>query len=188
VLGFLVAERIFRKRPNLDEGAMTNLRANLVNRGRLAAEAERIGLGPALLLGRGEESSGGREKASVLSDAFEAVVGAVFLDGGVRPVRSLVGRLFGGEVDKAPASGAPASDPKTTLQEWAQARGWGLPRYRLVSSAGPDHAREFVVEVVVGGQPAGRGPGRSKRRAEQTAAREALAHLAPTSRDSGSGI
>lgn len=179
VLGFLVAERILRRRPDLDEGGMTRLRSSLVNAGSLAAEAARIGLGRALLLGRGEEGSGGRGKASLLADAFEALVGAMFLDGGIRPVRSLVRRLFGERIDGA-TSRFGAGDAKTELQELFQSRGWVLPRYRLVEQSGPDHAREFVVEVVGGGHVSARGAGTSKKRAEQAAAAAALEEIRGT--------
>ncbi len=176
VLGFLVAERIFRRRCDLDEGTMTRVRASLVNTGALAAEASRIGLGRALLLGKGEDNTGGRGKASLLADAFEALVGAMFLDGGVRPVRSLVKRLFGERIEAAAVQFG-AGDAKTELQELFQSRGWAPPQYRLVQQSGPDHAREFLIEVSGGGQVWGRGAGTSKKRAEQAAAAEALARL-----------
>lgn len=177
VLGFLVAERIVRHRADLDEGAMTRLRASLVNTGSLAEEGSRIGLGDALLLGRGEENSGGRQKPSLLADGFEAVIGAMFLDGGIRPVRRLANRLWSRAIASAPILGERSSDPKTELQERVQARGWQLPRYRLVDQRGPDHAREFVVEVVVNGTILGSGTGTSKKRAEQAAATAALKNL-----------
>lgn len=177
VLGFLVAERVVRRRADLDEGAMTRLRATLVNTGSLAAEAERIGLGDALLLGRGEDLSGGRRKESLLADGFEAVVGAMFLDGGIRPVRTLVTRLFRSSIEAAPGPGTRATDAKTELQEFVQQRGWPLPRYRVVGETGPDHAREFSVEVLVRHEVAGVGHGTAKKRAEQEAAASALRAL-----------
>lgn len=178
VLNFLVAERIMRRRPELDEGEMTRLRASMVNARHLAREAVELGLDRALRLGRGEENSGGRTKASLLADAMEAVIGAVFLDGGIRPARSLILRRFGPLIEKAPAQGAKNTDPKTRLQETAQANGWELPVYRLVEEHGPDHAREFVVEVLLKGECRGRGQGSSKKQAEQIAAAAALAGLA----------
>ncbi len=177
VLGFLVAERIVRRRPDLDEGAMTRLRSSLVNTLSLADEARRIGLGDALLLGKGEEKGGGRAKPTLLADGFEAVVGAMFLDGGIRPVRTLVTRLFGTQIARVPARGERRSDPKTELQEKVQGKGLPLPRYRLVEQRGPDHAREFVIDVVVDGEVAGVGVGTSKKRAEQAAAQAALETL-----------
>jgi ribonuclease III len=177
VLGFLVAERVVRRRPDLDEGAMTRLRSSLVNTLQLAEEADRAGLGDALLLGRGEEQSGGRRKPTLLADGFEAIVGAMFLDGGMRPVRTLVRRLFGAQIETAAKPGERTNDPKTELQERVQARGWPLPRYRIVEQRGPDHAREFVIEVVVNGASVGTGTGSSKKRAEQAAARAALVEV-----------
>jgi ribonuclease-3 len=178
VLGFLVAERIVRRRPDLDEGGMTRLRARLVNTRHLALEAEALGLGDALLLGRGEELSGGRTKHSLLADSFEAVLGAVFLDGGVRAARRLVWRLFGAFIDEvAGTSGRRGLDPKTELQELLQARGTSLPVYRVLEASGPDHARHFRVAVLVGDEICAEGKGSAKKRAEQAAAAAALAVL-----------
>lgn len=174
VLSFLVADRIVRRRSDLDEGAMTRLRASMVNTHRLAKEAVRMDLGRAVRLGKGEESSGGREKLSILADTTEALIGAIYLDGGIRPVRSLILRLFGPEIDHAGTRPAGNWDPKTRLQELVQARGILLPEYRLISESGPDHSREFEVEVLVEGQVIGRGVGSAKKRAEQAAASEAL--------------
>jgi ribonuclease-3 len=177
VLNFLVADRIVRRRSDLDEGAMTRLRASMVNTHRLAKEAVRMDLGRAVRLGKGEERSGGREKLSILADTTEALIGAIYLDGGIRPVRSLILRLFGPEIDHAGTRPAGNWDPKTRLQELVQARGIVLPEYRLVSESGPDHSRQFEVEVLVDGQVIGRGAGSAKKRAEQAAASEALKAL-----------
>jgi ribonuclease-3 len=177
VLNFLVADRIVRRRPDLDEGAMTRLRASMVNTHRLAKEAERLDLGLAVRLGKGEDRSGGRQKLSILADTTEAVIGAIYLDGGIRPVRSLILRLFGTEIDSAGTRPAGNWDPKTRLQELVQARGLVLPEYRLLSETGPDHSREFVIEVLVEGEVIGRGTGSAKKRAEQAAASEALRTL-----------
>ncbi|MCU0232222.1 MAG: ribonuclease III [Acidobacteria bacterium] len=180
VLNFLVADRIVRRRPDLDEGAMTRVRASLVNTHRLAKEAARLGLGRVIRLGKGEERSGGREKLSILADTTEAVIGAIYLDGGIRPVRSLILRLFGPEIESAGTQPAGNWDPKTRLQELVQARSILLPEYRLVAESGPDHSREFVVEVQVEGVVVGRGRGSAKKRAEQAAASEALRTLKQT--------
>lgn len=177
VLGFVVAERIVRRRPDLDEGAMTRLRARLVNTRSLADEAKRLGLGEALLLGRGEERTGGRDKPSLLADALEAVIGAVFLDGGVRAARTFVMRLFARAIEETPGRGARSRDPKTALQEFLQARGLALPVYSLSGQEGPDHARAFVIEVIVDGRVLGLGRGTAKKRAEQEAAAIALDKL-----------
>lgn len=178
ILGFLVADQIVRERPDLDEGGMTRLRSALVNTRSLAAEAEKLGLGQALLLGRGEDLSGGREKPALLADAFEAIVGALYLDGGLDPVRRLVERLFGQRVAGWPAQAGVQADPKTRLQEWCQSRGWDLPQYVVVGEEGPDHSKHFVVQVLVQGEPAGQGEGTAKKRAEQTAAARALDQFA----------
>lgn len=177
VLGFLVAELIVRMHPQMGEGAMTRLRASLVNTRSLAAEARRVGLGDALLLGRGEERTGGRQKPSLLADGFEALVGAVFLDGGITPTRALVRRLFAERIRETEDDRQRHVDAKTELQELLQARGRGLPEYRIVEAAGPDHARRYRIEVWGNGELLGRGAGSAKKRAEQAAAREALSQL-----------
>jgi ribonuclease-3 len=177
VLGYLVADRIFRRRPDLDEGGMTRLRAALVNARSLAGEAAELGFGESMLLGRGEESSGGRSRPSLLADAFEAVIGAMLLDGGIRPVRKLVRRTFGARIEGARKAASVWCDAKTRLQEYAQAKGWELPVYRMLDQSGPDHARSFVIEVFLDGETRGHGEGTSKKRAEQRAAAEALERL-----------
>ena len=177
VLGFLVAERIFKRREDLDEGGMTRLRASLVNMRALAQRAERLELGEELKLGVGEERSGGRAKPSILADAYEAVIGAVFLDGGVRAARSFIGREFGESITSARERRGKGHDAKTALQELLQARGWELPRYEPSGRSGPDHARVYEVTVYVQGEAAGRGEGSSKKTAEQDAARRALGTL-----------
>ncbi|GAB4372204.1 MAG: ribonuclease III [Acidobacteriota bacterium] len=187
VIGFLVAERIVRRRPELDEGAMTRLRARLVNTRALADQARRLGLGKALALGRGEELTGGRDKDSLLADAFEAVIGALFLDGGVRAARRFVNRIVAKEIDESRSGRGGQRDAKTALQELAQARGWPLPAYHVIAEQGPDHARRFVVEVRLPGGRSGRGEGSSKKRAEQRAARAALEAISGTASDTAHG-
>ncbi|MDQ7006301.1 MAG: ribonuclease III, partial [Acidobacteriota bacterium] len=177
VLGFLVAERIVRRRPDMGEGNMTRLRSSLVNTQNLAEEAGRLGLGSALLLGKGEEGTGGRSKPALLANGFEAVIGALFLDGGIRPVRTLVRRLFTKRIEQWPTDHASRMDAKTRLQEFCQARGWPLPVYQVVRESGPDHQRRFTIEVLVQGRSRGRGSGTAKRRAEQAAAADALERL-----------
>lgn len=177
VLGMLVAERIVQRRPELDEGAMTRLRSSLVSTRNLSREAATLNLGECLLLGRGEERSGGRTKPSLLADAYEAVVAAMYLDGGIRVVRSLVRRVFGKRIDDSSVRTGAHGDPKTTLQELVQAQGWLLPHYRLIDEHGPDHDRTFTVEVVINGSVRGSGSGSSKKRAEQEAAMQALQAL-----------
>jgi len=174
VLGLLAAERLYREHPDEPEGELSKRKGFLVSRPVLAGRAEELGLGEALRLGVGEERSGGREKASLLADALEALIGAVYLDGGLAAARKVVDPLLtaGGT---RPAHGA--RDPKTRLQEVAQGRGWALPEYRLLDASGPDHAKRFRVECRLQGEPAGVGEGRTKKAAEQDAAAAALEEL-----------
>lgn len=173
VLGFLAGEYLYSALPEAREGELTALRAALVNAVALAGFARQIELGPLLLLSKGEAASGGRERAALLSAAFEAVVGALYLDHGVERTREIVLQIIAPEVERL-AEGALEKDAKSRLQELAQARWQITPLYRTVEERGPDHAREFTVEVVIGEEPYGRGSGRSKQAAEQAAAREAL--------------
>jgi len=176
VLGLLVAERLYRDFPELSEGEMTRLRAALVQRDTLARAARSIGLGDYLYLGRGEEASGGRKKPTNLAAALEAVLGAVYLDGGMVAAEKVVWLLLEVEIDRV--AGQPGEvDYKSRLQELVQARYQVTPDYRALGATGPDHARRFTVEVVVGGEVLGRGSGKSKRAAETQAARIALERL-----------
>ena len=174
VLGMVAAEHLFRTRPELPEGELTKLKSQLVSRPALALHAGELGLGDELRLGVGEERSGGRGKASLLADVYEAILGAVFLDAGLAPAAKLVRRHL--EADLGRRSATP-SDAKTRLQEAVQARGRGLPRYDLLAAEGPDHAKRFTVECWLGERRAGVGEGRSKKVAEQAAAAAALAAL-----------
>ena len=177
VLGFLVAEEIVRRHPDMSEGVMTRLRASLVNTRSLALAAQDLRLGERLRLGRGEERSGGRNKPSLLADGFEALIGAVFLDGGIRPARRITRRIFGGRIREAQPDEHRHVDAKTELQELLQSRGKPLPEYRVADADGPDHARRYRIEVWADGTCLGRGSGTAKKRAEQAAAREALSLL-----------
>jgi ribonuclease III len=175
VLGLVISELLMEQQPSADEGALSRLRADLVNATALAERARALGLDAHLRLGRGEEQSGGRGKARLLSGVFEAVLGALYLDGGLAVVHALVVREFGASLRAAPSA---LGDPKTQLQELLQARGLGVPVYATTASRGPAHAREFEVEVHSGERVMGSGCGRTKRQAEQEAARAALALLA----------
>lgn len=168
VLGFLAAEHLYLSNPKRPEGELTRMRASLVCEGSLAGAAADVGLSGDLLLGRGEEATGGRERPSLLADAMEALLGAIYLDGGVEPARMFVRRFVSGR------SGARDSDYKTRLQEELQREPAKTYAYRLVEASGPDHAKVFTVEVLIDDAPAGRGTGSSKKEAEQAAAREAL--------------
>jgi len=171
VLGLVVTDHIFRTYADLPEGELAKLRAAVVNSEVLAEVATSVGLGPALLLGRGEDLSGGREKPSILADAMEAVLGAVYLDGGWGAASALVMSLLGERIQEA-ALGPGGQDYKTRLQELATRRADQLPRYD-VSDDGPDHAKRFYATVYLGDREVGRGEGRSKKQAEQAAARSA---------------
>jgi ribonuclease-3 len=175
VLGTVAAEWLFRRHPEMPEGDLSKRKSYLVSAPVLAGLADDLGIGKSLLLGVGEERSGGREKPSLLADSAEAVLGAIYMDGGLAPVRELVSRLLAQVVEERPR--IHETDTKTRLQEALQARGWSLPEYRLVAEMGPDHEKRFVVECRVCDRAAGRGEGRSKKVAEQRAAAEALESL-----------
>jgi len=171
VLGLVVTDHVFRTYPDLPEGHLAQVRAAVVNAGALAEVAEELELGRALLLGKGEHASGGREKPSILADAMEAVIGSVYLDGGWDAADALVMGLLGPRIAEA-AAGPGGHDFKTRLQELAARRYDQLPRYE-VHGEGPDHAKHFTAVVHLAGQPAGSGEGRSKKQAEQAAAKAA---------------
>ncbi len=178
VLGLTVTEHLYCTHPDLPEGQLAKLRASVVNMHALAGVARSLGeggLGSYLLLGRGEELTGGRDKASILADTTEALIGAVFLEHGIDVSRELVHRLFGPLMVEAPLLGA-GLDWKTSLQELTAAADLGVPEYR-VDEQGPDHLKEFTATVVVGGQDRGSGSGRTKKEAEQRAAETAWREL-----------
>jgi ribonuclease-3 len=185
ILGFVIADALRREAPLAEVGHLTRRRAYLVSEVALAPRADRLGLGAALRLGKGEDSSGGREKPSLLADAFEAVVAAIYLDGGMGEARDFILRQFPGGRETSPSS--EMGDPKTRLQELLQARGEGLPEYRLTSQSGPDHDRSFTVELVIGGRSVATGEGRTKKAAGAEAARIALARLEPTAGPTAGG-
>jgi ribonuclease-3 len=175
VLGLVVTVHIYDEYPELPEGALAKVRAAVVNAEVLADLATRIGLGPALRLGKGEAGSGGATKPSILADAMEAVIAAVYLDGGWDAAADLVLGLLGDQITEA-AAGPGGQDFKTRLQELAARRFDQLPRYH-VRSEGPDHSKRFSATVRLGGQVRGEGEGRSKKQAEQAAARVAWQDL-----------
>lgn len=174
VLGLAVTDMIFVWYPSLPEGEMAKLRASTVNMAVLADVARRVGLGDELLLGRGEEQSGGRDKTSILADALEAVLGAVYLDQGIQEARRLVEEWVGPLIREHVEQDV-VRDFKTNFQEMAAKRG-AFPDYRITSS-GPDHAKRFRAEVFLGDELFGIGEGRSKKEAEQAAAKDATARL-----------
>ncbi len=176
VLGLVVTDHIYRAYSELPEGELAKVRASVVNSAVLAEVASGLQLGSAVFLGKGEETSGGRSKPSILADAMEAVIGAVYLDGGWDAASELVLRLLADRIDEA-VQGPGGNDFKTRLQELATRAFDTLPRYE-VDEEGPDHAKRFFAVVYVGGEERGRGEGRSKKQAEQEAAREAWEALA----------
>jgi len=175
VLGWVIADLVYRRFADLAEGALTDLRKSVVNATALAEVAVEMRLGDHLLLGRGEDAAGGRQKVSILSDAIEAVFGAVYLDGGSAAAFDLIERLFLSRLEDAVGT-LDRLDFKSTLQELTAQRGLESPDYD-VSSTGPDHDKSFTARVLVGGELVGEGTGRSKKAAEQAAAGDAFARL-----------
>jgi ribonuclease III len=176
VLSLAISDLLMREFPDANEGDLSKRRASLVNAERLADRARAIGLGGWLRVGKGEERSGGREKEKILASAYEAVLGAIYLDGGYEAARHVVESQFTGDL-RRDVELPGHRDYKTRLQELTQRTRRETPLYTLTQESGPDHVKEFVVEVAVGGQMLGRGVGRSKKTAEQAAAMEALAAL-----------
>jgi len=172
-LDFLIAAWIYRHYPEMDEGQLTRLRSALVRTEQLAAFAEEIQLGEAVLLGHGEESSGGRTRQALLCDAFESLMGALYIDSGLEAVAGFLEPKLPQAVSQA-VEDESLMDGRSLLQIWAQAEKGETPRYRTIETSGPDHDREFIVEVSVGEQAAARGRGKSKQEAAQAAASEAL--------------
>ena len=176
VVDLAISHRLMDRFPTAREGELSKLRALIVNEEGLTRVARELRLGELLLLGRGEELTGGREKSSVLADAFEAVLGAVYLCGGLPAVLEIVDRLFKDALEGV-AMGRSGADYKTKLQEDAQLRLKTGPKYRVLSERGPEHEKVFEVEVTVGDGISARAIGRSKKEAEQAAARQALETL-----------
>jgi ribonuclease III len=180
ILGFIIADMLFREFPQHNEGQKSKLKASIVSAASLARLGDRINLGAYLILGRGEEKTGGRRKLALIADCYEALIAAIYLDGGMDPTRAFVERQFADLIVEARRTGAEAAfteDYKSALQEWLQSRDRGLPAYRLAAEVGPPHRRRFEVEVLVGGHPLARADGSSKKEAAQAAAKAALALL-----------
>jgi ribonuclease-3 len=178
VLGFVVADALFHRYPDYSEGQKSKIKAAAVSTQSLARHAEMLGLGEHLILGRGEEKTGGRFKAALLADAYEALIAAIYLDGGIEAARTFLAR----ELEQAIAAGGEpdfhGQDFKSALQERLQSLGRSLPEYRVVNEEGPDHRKVFHVDVIVAGETLATASGRAKKEAEQEAARKALARLA----------
>jgi len=175
VLGLVVTDMAYRALPDMSEGELAKLRAAIVNMQALAEVARSLELGRLVLLGKGEEQSGGRDKGSILADALEAIFGAVYLDRGLATATELIERLFRPRME-AYVRGEGERDYKTILQELASSRFRAMPDYRI-QERGPDHEKEFTATVHLAGEPLGTGVGRSKKEAEQQAAREAYTRI-----------
>ena len=176
VLGFVTAEFLFTQHPDLPEGDLTRIRAALVCEQSLYEVAKKLGLGRYLKLGRGEEAGGGRERTSILADATEAVFAAVYLDGGIQEASALIHRVLL-DVEREEVVEERRRDYKTALQELVQRQADQVLSYRMIGEQGPDHAKVFQAEVLLNGEPLGSGFGRSKKEAEQSAAKAALKML-----------
>ena len=177
VLDLAVSDLLMRRFPDKTEGDLSKMRAALVNAAALAGKAARLDLGASLRMGKGEERSGGREKTSILAGAFEALVGAIYWDGGYEAARRIIEKYFVQEIGEKKLG---QHDYKTRLQEISQMLFHEPPVYKLVDEMGPDHEKRFVTEIIVGGKMLGRGQGRSKKQAEQEAAKKALDGLKKT--------
>ena len=173
ILGMVVADHLYRNHPDLPEGELTRTRAALVCEGSLVEVAQCLELGAYLKLGKGEEAGGGRKRPSIIADAVEAVLAAVYLDGGIGSARKLIQKFI---LDREAEKSA-SRDYKTALQELVQRESGQVLKYRLTGEEGPDHDKRFFVEVDLNGEVAGRGKGHSKKEAEQMAAKAAIAKL-----------
>lgn len=181
VLDLAIADMLMRRFPEAKEGPLSKQRASIVNGRTLAFKAQAIGVGEMLRLGKGEEKSGGRDKISILAAAFEAIIGAIYTDGGLGPAQRVVETLFADDI------GGPAAerDYKTELQEIAYRRFRAQPVYELVSARGPDHAKRFTTRIRIAGRELGSGEGGSKKQSEQAAARAALIRIEDDLRERG---
>jgi ribonuclease-3 len=179
VLGLVVADALFRRHPSYTEGQKSKIKASVVSTLSLARHAERLRLGEHLILGRGEEKTGGRHKQALLADAYEALIAAIYLDGGIDAASIFLLRELNDALDAGAVPGF-VQDYKSALQERLQALGYPLPEYRVSSETGPDHHKTFSLEVVVAGSVLGAASGKTKKEAEQEAARLALETLSST--------
>ena len=177
VLGLVVADALFRRFPEYDEGQKSKIKASVVSTQSLARHAERLGLGEHLILGRGEEKTGGRYKAALLADAYEALIAGIYLDGGIEAASAFLLRELGDAIEAGQRPDFHGQDFKSALQERLQSLGRPLPQYRVVNEQGPDHRKVFHVDVVVSGETLASASGRAKKEAEQEAARLALDRL-----------
>jgi ribonuclease-3 len=178
VLEFVVSQELFLKFPDKEEGYLTALRASLVNTISLAEVAKNLNLGSELFLSKGEEDSGGRTNTSLLADTVESVIGAIFIDRGLKDAEAFINENLLSDLQERAAQ--PLKDAKSVLQEFVQSQGFPAPKYHVIEESGPDHSKNFIIEVQVGGKAWGKGEGRSKSTAEQAAAAAAIAKHAKT--------
>lgn len=176
VLDFVVGAWLYHRYPEMPEGDLTRMRSALVHTEQLAEFAQKVELGKAMRLGRGESQAGGRNRPALLCDTFEAVIGALYLDGGIPAVNEFITDLLIEASDDILLNNK-NEDPKSLFQEWAQSQGYSAPQYVTRNSFGPDHSKVFEVEVILGGKPHGRGTGHSKQAAAKDAASKALVRL-----------
>jgi ribonuclease-3 len=172
ILEFLVSQKLYQEFPDKEEGYLTALRANLVNTVNLANIADKIALGKGLYLSKGEEEGGGRKNPSILANTVESVIGALFIDGGIKAAESFVKKYLLSELEEKTKK--PLKDPKSRLQEIVQAKGYSAPKYEVVDEEGPDHNKKFTIAVIVEGETKGTGFGKNKSLAAQEAAKDAL--------------
>ncbi len=176
ILGFVTAEYLYNTFPNLPEGNLTKIRANVVCETMLAKKGKELKLNDELLLGKGEKHTGGRERASIIADAMEAVIGAIYLDGGIEPARKFILNILIPEI-KNTVSSVKILDSKTSLQEMLQKNSTEIIEYNIIGESGPAHNKSFIAQVSHGGKALGRGTGHSKKEAEQNAAMDAINKL-----------
>ncbi len=172
ILEFVVSSEIYNKFPDQEEGFLTALRANLVNTVNLSKVALKLNLGDRLFLSKGEEDTGGRTNQSILADTVEAIIGGLYLDGGIKKSSKFIYDELLSDIDKVMAE--PLKDAKSRLQEQVQARGFAAPKYEVVNEEGPDHNKKFIIQVLVDNKPWGIGEGKNKSEAAQAAAQKAL--------------
>jgi len=183
VLGLLVSDLLFRAHPSLTEGELSKLKGFFVSSANLVKYAEQLELGQYLYLGKGEEKTGGRSKPALLVDALEAIIGAIYLDGGLDAARRLISKFMEPQLDEVRLAGNRSVDFKSALQEYLQSRSMGTPRYIAVREVGPDHEKLFTVDVELDGKAISRGIGLTKKAAEQAAARQALQQINPNQQE-----
>ncbi len=185
ILGFLISEMVFKRHPMNTEGEMSKIKSQIVSRRYLSEEAKRLEIGKLILIGKGEEKTGGRKKESILAATMETIIAAIYLDGGIRAVRRFVRSTFAGRVAelilKLGRQELMKGDSKSALQEFLQKKKESLPHYVVVREEGPSHDKIFFVEIRLHGRSLSKGKGRSKKEAEQKAARKALMKLLPFS-------